>query len=307
MPPSFKTFHNINHGGVIGVALQRHALLFTVYDIKKAGDPTIFQVTDDGIEGIFAPTFPSTEGFAERQIDVNPGLGPWDDYAEYVYVTQGSDIFEITPNGSIVQRFARISASVNFGASITFDRVGTFCYDMILTDTTGNVYRADPSMRGTTLKPFVNVHNTALGDTLAVVPKCLGPHGGEIWVAAEGPPGKVYSISASSPPTVTPIVDIPQAGNVSVIPYCLKEFGYSGGAYFAADWKEDDGRILECPKSSFRGLGGNVLVGQETGGGIYMITLDRATLKYVATKFDNPFQGNAEGAAFVQCCHHECC
>jgi hypothetical protein len=309
MPLTFNTFHNVtNHGGVVGIALQRHALLFTVYVINKAGDPQIFQVTDDGKEGVFAPTFPSTQGAIECQIAVNPGLGPWCDYAEFVYVTQGSKIFEITPNGSVVQLFADISAKVDFGASITFDRVGTFCYDMILADASGNVYRANPSMRGTTLKPFANVQNQILGDTLAVVPKCLGPHGGEIWVSAENAgKGGVFSISAKPPPNVTHIVDIPNAGNVSVIPYCLKEFGYSGGCYFAADWEGSGGRILECPKSSLRGLGGNVLVGQETGGGIYMITLNRVTLTYEATKVGDPFKGNAEGAAFFQCCHQECC
>src|SRR5579859_2835534 len=40
----FKTFLNVTHGGVVGVALKRHALLYTVFQIDHDGDPTIFQV-----------------------------------------------------------------------------------------------------------------------------------------------------------------------------------------------------------------------------------------------------------------------
>lgn len=298
----FTNFHKVTHGGVVGIALQRRALLFTVFEIDKNGDPTIFKVTDKGQESVFAPTFPSTQGTQECQLEVNPGLGPWEDFCGYVYVTQGSKIFEITPDGLHVDLFATTSSNVDFrGTGITFDRVGTFCYDMILGDMKGNVFRVDPSMRGKTLKPFANVQNAVLGDTLAVVPKCLGPHGGEIWVSAEEQ-GKVYSVSATVPPVISTIVDtIIQPGNISVIPFSPKELGRSGGAYFAADWP---GEILECPKSAFRGLGGNVLVGQESGGGISIIKFDRVSKKYVASKFGNPFQGNAEGAAFVHRHHH---
>ena len=302
----FKTFLNVTHGGVVGVALKRHALLYTVFQIDHDGDPTIFQVTDKGVESVFAPSFPSTAGFQECLLDVNPGLGQWEHQAGFVYVTQGNKIFEITPNGAPVQLFAQLSSSVDSnGTAITFDRVGTFHHDMILTDNQrGDVYRVRPAMRGTMLTPFVNVHKTILGDTLAVVPKSLGPHGGEIWVAAQND-GKVYSVSASTTPTVNTIASIPQAGNVSVIPHKPKEFGRSGGAYFAADWSDRAGRILECPKSAFRGLGGNVLIGQETGGGVSMIKFDGSTGSYTVSTFDaNAFHGNGEGAAFVQ--HHHC-
>jgi hypothetical protein len=297
----FKTFFTVTHGGgPVGIALKRHALLYTVYTIAKDGDPTIFKVTDKGAESVFAPKFPSIRGNAEVEIVVNPGRGPWEDFAGYVYATQGSKIFEITPDGNDVKLFVQIPPIGNDpGTCITFDQVGTFCYDMILGDAKGNVYRADPSMRGTTLKPFANVKNQVLGDTLEVVPKCLGPHGGEIWVTAENQ-GKVYSISASVPPIISPIVDIPRAGNIAVIPNSPKELGCSGGAFFTADWPT---QIVEFPKSVFRGLGGNVLVGQENGRGLYIVKFDRNLQKYVANKFGpDPFKGIAEGAAFVR--HH---
>jgi hypothetical protein len=122
---------------------------------------------------------------------------------------------------------------------------------MILSNIFGNVYSVTPAMKNTTLKPFTNVNNMVLGDTFPV-PKSLGPHGGELWVAAEDEE-KVYSISAGQTPKISAIVDIPNAGNVSAIPHEPEEFGCSGGAYFAADRMTRGGRILECPKSAFRG------------------------------------------------------
>src|SRR4030095_6693976 len=95
------------------------------------------------------------------------------------YVTQGSDIFEITPNGCTVKRFTSVHTA-GTGTGITFDRVGTFNYDMILTEINGNVFRANPDG---VVSHIANVQKMIEGP--AVVPLTLGPHGGEIWVASE--------------------------------------------------------------------------------------------------------------------------
>src|SRR5262245_16130720 len=127
----------------------------TLYEVAKNGDPVIFQVTDKGTGCVFAPTFPSTAGSRECGIEVNPGPGQWKDKAGFVYVTQASKIFGITPDGVTVNLFAEISSSVAFeGTGIIFDRIGTFGYDMILSDMFGNVYRVTPEMKGSVLKPF---------------------------------------------------------------------------------------------------------------------------------------------------------
>jgi hypothetical protein len=303
MADNFKIFSKITHGGVVGLALKRRALLYTVFD--SLGGPTIFQVTDKGHESAFAPSFPSVTSLQECEITVNPGFGHWRDKVGFVYVTQGSKIFEITPDGFKWEHFADIPPVGNFqGTAITFDQVGTFSHDMIVTDTKGNVYRAKPWMRGTTLTPFVNVGAVALGDTIAVVSKRLGPHGGELWVTSEAT-GNVYSVSPTTPPTVNTIINIPGAGNVSAIPDDPENFGSSGGAFFVADWMNNGGQIVQWPKSAFHGLGGNVLVGQETGGGLYIIKWNGS--KYVSSLFENKYKfNNSEGASFLVR-HHHCC
>jgi hypothetical protein len=128
----------------------------------------------------------------------------------------------------------------------------------------------------------------------SVVPAGFGPHGGEVWVAAEAA-GAVLAVRNDG--TVSVITrEIPGAENVRVVPAELFEFGSSGGAYFAADYPA---RILKYPAADFANLAGNVLVGQEvTGGGIMMISETGGT--YNVSPFDpSAFQGSAEGAAFV--------
>jgi hypothetical protein len=274
----------------IGIAATQDGLLYTQYCVANAGEPTIFKVTDTGTVSVFALTFPSVAGCVEKYLDVNPGLGPWASKVRYVYVTQGSDVFEITPDGSAFTLFATIPSGASTHSGITFDRVGTFANDMILTDITGNVFRVN-SAGAVTQVASVN----AVIEGPAVVPAALGPHGGEVWVAAESA-GTVYSISAGG--TVSVIASgIPGAENVRVIPAEPPQLGSSGGAYFAADYPV---RIIKFPASDFTGLGGNVLIGQESpGGGIQMISFTGGA--YTVSTFQaNAFQGDAEGAAFVE-------
>ena len=282
------TFVNVNQP--IGIAATQDGLLYTQYCVASAGEPTIFKVTDTGTSSVFAPSFPSVAGCVEKYLDVNPGLGPWANKVRHVYVTQGSDVFEITPDGSTVTLFATIPSGVTTHTGIAFDRVGTFANDMILTDITGNVFRVNSA------GAITNVANVnAFIESPAVVPATLGPHGGEVWAAAEGT-GTVYSVSASG--TVSVIAaGISGAENVKVIPAAPAQLGSSGGAYFAADFPV---RIIKFPASDFAGLGGNVLVGQEsTGGGVQMISFTGGA--YVVSTFQgNAFQGSAEGAAFVE-------
>ncbi len=286
--PNPSTFVTVNQP--IGIAATQDGLLYTQYCVAHPGEPTIFKVTDTGTPSVFAPTFPSAAGCVEKYLDVNPGLGPWANKVRYVYVTQGSEVFEITPDGSTVTLFATIPSGVTTHTGITFDRVGTFNNDMILTDITGNVFRVDSAGAVTQV---ANVNASI--ENPAVVPAALGPHGGEVWVAAESA-GTVYSVSASG--TVSVIASgISGAENVTVIPAAPTQLGSSGGAYFAADFPV---RIIKFPASDFTGLGGNVLVGQESpGGGVQMISF--AGGAYVVSTFQGgAYQGTAEGAAFVQ-------
>jgi hypothetical protein len=286
--PSSSTFVSV--GTPIGVAVDTARLLYTQYVVTSSGDPAIFSVSDTGVVSVFAPSFPSGAGSIEKYIDISPGLGAWASKAHYVYVTQGSEIYEITPDGAQVSLFATLPPGTVTHAGITFDSEGTFNNDMIVTDPGGNVFRVDSGGSVTLVAP---VGESPI-EGPSVAPVGFGPHGGEVWVAAEAA-GAVFAVRNDG--TVSAITrEIPGAENVRVVPADLAEFGTSGGAYFAADYP---GRIIKYPAADFAGLAGNVLVGQETaGGGIMMISESGGT--YNVSPFDpTAFQGSAEGAAFV--------
>jgi hypothetical protein len=286
--PSSSTFVSVN--APIGVAADADRLLYTQYSVASAGDPTIFAVSDAGVVSVFAPSFPSVPGSVEKYIDINPGLGAWASKRHYVYVTQGSEIYEIDPSGLAVSLFATVPTGAPTHTGITFDREGTFNHDMIVTDIGGNVFRVDS---GGAVTLVAKVEEAPI-EGPAVVPAGFGPNGGEVWVAAEGA-GAVLAVRSDG--TVSVITrDIPSAENVRVIPAAPTELGSSGGAYFAADYPE---RIVKYPASDFAGLGGNVLVGQEEGGGGIMM-ISESGGAYNVVPFDpSAFRGSAEGAAFA--------
>lgn len=286
--PASSTFVSVNTP--IGVAVDAERLLYTQYTVTSPGDPTIFSVSDTGVVSIFAPSFPSASGNIEKYIDISPGLGAWASKAHYVYVTHGSEIYEITPDGTQVSLFATLPSGTATHSGITFDGEGTFNNDMIVTDPSGNVFRAD-SVGSVTLVATIGEPPI---EGPSVVPAGFGPHGGEVWVAAETA-GAVFAVRNDG--TVSVITrEIPGAENVRVVPGDLSEFGASGGAYFAADYPA---RLIKYPAADFVNLAGNVLVGQEvSGGGIMMISESSGT--YNVSPFDpSAFQGSAEGAAFV--------
>lgn len=273
----------------IGIAATQDGLLFTTYE----GQPSIFKVTDTKVVSVFAATFPTASGSIEKYLDINPGLGPWANKLRFVYVTQGSQVFEITPNGCTVKLFTTIPSGVATHTGITFDRVGTFNYDMILADVSGNVFRVNS---GGTVSHIASLNKMI--ENPAVVPATLGPRGGEIWVAAEKDKA-VFSINSSG--VVNPIVsNLQGAENITVIPAAPTNLGSSGGSYFAADYPT---RIVEYPASDFFSFGGNVLVGTESTGPLSMIAFTSGA--YHASVFQpNASRGQAEGAAFVQNLSH---
>src|SRR4029077_9793479 len=171
-----------------------------------------------------------------------------------VFVTQGVNIYKIS--GGAVTWFAGITCDQPDHTGITFDHVGTFDYNMIVTCFSGAVYKVDGSGTVTHIADTNRDGGTAEGP--AVVPSDFGPYGGQIWVADD----TNSTVNAIAPDgTVTyDVVIVFSAEGVHVIPstpcaYC------SGGAFFQAI--EDSNSIYQYPPTDFTGLGGNILVTSE--------------------------------------------
>ena len=222
----------------------------------------------------------------EMYLAISPGLGTW--LANDIYATQGGQVWKISPDGSSVTAFATVPNCGVTHSGITFDHVGTFGLDMIVSCNNGNVYRVDPAGVPT----FVASTGTFLeGPDIPAV--TFGPLGGQIWAADENS-STVWAISNGG--AVTPAVTYAAAESVHVIPPNPCSFGNSNGALFSAMFA--DNQIWSWPPSDLAGLGGNVLVTSESGGGIGLVTFNGTS--YVTSTFSGETNQH-EGSAIVDC------
>lgn len=264
----------------IGVAAAPQKLIVTEYCSLQ-----IDQIDSSGNVTPFA-MLPSGGGCVERYVAISPGLGGFT--ANDIFVTQGPDIWKISPDGLTVTLFATIPSLPGSHNGITFDHVGTsFGYDMIIAGFNGEVWRVNAAGVATF------VANVGVGlEGPEIAPAGFGPLAGHIFAAAENA-SLVYAISSAG--VVTVVAAWPSAESVHLIPNNPCSFGSSGGSFFSAIYPVN---ITMFPPSDFSGLGGKLLVTSEIGGGIGLLTFDGTN--YVMSPFHANL-GQHEGSAFVDC------
>ena len=220
----------------------------------------------------------------------------------FVYVTQGSKIIKIAPDGSAQTTFKDLS-TVREGAcgdsqtGITFDRVGTFGYRMIVTCNNGNVWALD---KGGNPSLIATIRAPGPFEGPEVAPTSgFSPFNGRLFVAAENAvadsPGVVFAVTADG--STSPVAAVGTAEGVAVIPSTVCSFGSSGGAYFSAVFGNDS--VSKVPKSAFTGLSGALVPSElgSAGAGIALLSSDGTTLN-PAPKTFSTFFSQHEGTAF---------
>lgn len=256
----------------------------TVYSISAAGQTSTFA------------TLPGAASHCpEQAIAVSPGLGNF--VAGTVYVLQGSNLYEISPDGRTVTLLPGLS-QLNGGsyAGLTFDYAGSFGYGLLAVGSShGNVVAIDAAG---------NVQNVgAFGTSVdgpAVAPIGFGTGGdlGGYLVAAAG--GHSSSVYAMNPTTGVPqpVTSWNYAEAVSFVPTLSCTFSTTGDAYFVAD-SSSNGGILAFASSSFTSVVGDGLVVAEThNGGVGLFDGSPATA--TASSF-LPLSGTFEGSSYVAC------
>jgi hypothetical protein len=168
--------------------------------------------------------------------------------------------------------------------------VGTFGNDMIVTCNNGDVWKVDHSGTPT----FVASTGTFL-EGPAIPPLSFGALGGQI-LAADENSGNVFAISNSGAVTTPFPFTVGGAESVHVIPPNPCSFGASNGALFSAMY--GDNAIWKWPPSDLSGLGGDILVTSEGGGGIALVTPSGGS--YVMSQFSSETDQH-EGSALVDC------
>jgi len=277
----------------IGVAAAPGQLIVSEY---CTGD--LDSITDTGVVSHFASIHGYPVGTCiEMYLAISPGLGGF--APNDIYVTQGNLVWKIPPSGSPVPSspFVTLPADPSGNAcgtgthsGITFDEVGTFGFDMIVTCNNGDVWKVDNLGNPT----FVASTGTFL-EGPAIPPLSFGALGGQI-LAADENSGNVFAISNSGAVTTPFPFTVTGAESVHVVPPNPCSFGASNGALFSAMYQ--DNAIWKWPPSDLSGLGGDILVTSEGGGGIALVTPSGGS--YVMSQFSSETNQH-EGSALVDC------
>lgn len=289
-----------------GIVATPYKLLFTVpYSI---GNPRLIMSVDSlGAVTLFAtlPNRPISELPAEEYIAISPGLGGFP--ASFVYVVQGTNIVQVTPDGLTVSVFATIPSLPCSHSGIAFDHVGTFGFDMIISagggggcgGPTGEVWRVN-SAGVATLVATVTGTPTPILEGPEVAPLGFAPYGGQIVLASENfGGGTVFAVSAAG--VVSTVASVADAEDVRFIPPNPCNFGSSGGSYFQTRYSDTPGAssIWKFPQTDLVGLGGSALVGGEYSGALTLLTSNGVSI--TSSTFATGLPDIQEGSTIVDC------
>lgn len=267
----------------IGIAAAPDRVLITNYN---CGDPRqVISVNSTGASTMFASLPSRGSGCYEDYLAISPGLGGFP--VNHVYVDQGPNIVETDPYGTYLGVFATIPSLPSDHNGITFDHVGAFGFDMILTGSNGQIWRVNHLG----IRTLVTTLAAVTFEGPEVAPVGFGSFGGDLFLAAETN-GTIVAISPTS--TVTVVGSFPLAESIRFIPPTPCNFGTTGAPFF--DVITGSRQVIMFPSSNFTGKNGNALVtGESTG--IIGLLYANGTI----ASFASGLGSNQEGSAFVDC------
>jgi hypothetical protein len=282
--------------GPIGVAGSPDTLFVTQFC-----DPQLLSL--DCVTGFptpiaTVPGFPSGQCL-ERYMAVAPlasapaGFTPRD-----IFITQGNDIFKFTqPAGPLVS-FTTLPACGNDHTGITFDHVGTFGNNMILSCENGTIWTVNGAGTSSLVATLpINIEN----EGPAVAPLSFGPFGGQVLVTNDN--DAVNAIRNDGFVTLNAFVIGAGTGpeSVQVIPDTQCTF-CANGSFFQAVEAGGFGSfpgLYEYFPADFSGLGGDILVPCE--GNSQLVRIHFNGTSYDMFFFDSIVGGLLEGSAFIDC------
>ena len=233
-----------------------------------------------------------------------------------VFITEGQFIYKYDFSSGTISPvpFAQVGCPFSDHSSLTFDKVGTFGFKMIVACENGPIWTVDGAGNVTFVASTTTLQSTSFThpEGPAIPPLSFGPLGGQILVGDED----LHQVTAiKNDGTVTynafnwapGFEALPE--NVNVIPDPACGFGcipnQPQGSFFQAI--EDFGFFLYYGPLDFAGLGGNVIVTNEaeppaTTAGTLLVTFNPVSNAYDTTVFDPTFNFTInEGAQFVEC------
>jgi hypothetical protein len=245
---------------------------------------------------VFAPTVaiasnPSSEHFVASSL----GLGGFPN--RDVYVASGAGIVHIDHAGAsgspLITSVDGVPGSV-LGApvrGILFDAIGTFGNDMLVTTTSGQIYRIDSTGAATLL---ASVNEDTEGLDIAPL-GAFGPYSGQLIVASEGS-GLLRAITTTGIVTViNPNNPIPGAEELTFVPLNLGASGNPVEGFYGADYTPD---VVKGNADQFTSMLGDIIVTGEFSHIVWNVHWDTTILAPVNTNIGS-FPNQPEDGIFV--------
>ncbi len=226
----------------VGVAATSTELLVTEY----GNNSSVYLIHPDGSNSTFAvvPTMDPNTNITS--IAISPGLGGFP--LNEVYVGQGNYIFQISPNGKSVSLFATLSfeeANTSFPTEITFDTVGSFGYNMVVSSGEGGeLYNITANGTIVDNYPFNGLDEPVFG--LTVSPLSFG-QGGNLLATLGGPYGYIASVPPQEWAEYGFLGNWTGSTSITTVPSGLCTWDDTSDSYFIAD--NSSSEIEEVPPS----------------------------------------------------------
>lgn len=229
----------------------------------------------------FGPAIPGASG--EIYVSSSLGLGGFP--SRDIYAAQNNNIFHIDHNGTAGSTFNTTGLNGNV-RGIAFDPYGLYGNDMLVTTTSGNVYRVNKDGQSTLL---ASVGEDTEG--LDFAPQKFGNFAqGTLFVASENS-GSIRAIAPNG--TFETVATVPSGEMLSFVPLTLGSSGSPLEGFYAARFPVS---VVKAGASEFQSLLGDAVVTSETGNAIYQVHWNGSTFE---TNSLGSFGGQPEDGIFV--------
>lgn len=273
---------------------------FTAYDCSSYDfQSEILSIDSSGTQTIVA-SLPAPFGCNQRDhLAISSGLGGFP--TGYIYLAEGSwtgvNIWKISFDGSHNSLFKKNLPIFSSDVYITFDRTGSFGYDMIVAGG-DEVWKVDSNAKSLQLAeiPIRTHRGNSIGGAV-VAPSSFGSYGGDVLVS-DPSMGNIFAISPKN--TLSKIGQWPGASEILFVPQEMCSFGKQDSVFLSSFASDTDGAIAMYPETDFVGLAGNALITNQYNPSIGLM---KATANGIMTK---EFQSSIdtqllEGSTFVLC------
>ena len=246
--------------GTIGFAYAGNEFVGSIY---LNGTGSLYSTDlNGGNAQAFAPSVNLNSSTGEHYVAASFGLGGFP--SGDIYAANGTSITHITNNGASSNTF--VSGLNGEVRGITFDLVGTFGNDMLVTTSLGSVYKVNSTGVATQL---ANVGEDVEGLNVAPLGNNFATFDGQLIVASEGS-GMLRAISSGG--VVTPLsnggsgglVLVPSAEELTFVPLNLGASGSSLEGLYGSNYAQRN--VQKANENQFLGLQGDIIVtGELTG------------------------------------------